>query len=232
MSLAGKGAVAIWHDIAPEGRDEFYAWHGQEHMPERVAIPGFLRGRRYVAANADLEFFNLYEAENPDVLKGPDYRERLENPTPWTVAAVKHFRNVARSICTVAATTGRAQGGLMATWRYDVADSRAEEHRRILETEILPALALRPGIAGAHLLVADVEASEVDTAEQRARSERNRVPRWVVLAEGWGDERPFEAACRDTLSHKVLTDLGARGDLAFGTYRLQASRTKTPSTLG
>jgi hypothetical protein len=72
----------------------------------------------------------------------------------------------------------------------------------------------------------------VDTAEQRARSERNRVPRWVVLAEGWGDERPFEAACRDTLSHKVLTDLGARGDLAFGTYRLQASRTKTPSTLG
>ena len=22
MSLAGKGAVAIWHDIAPEGRDD------------------------------------------------------------------------------------------------------------------------------------------------------------------------------------------------------------------
>ena len=201
-------------------------------MPERVAIPGFLRGRRYVAENADLEFFNLYEASSPEVLKGPDYRERLENPTPWTVAAVKHFRSVARSICTVAATTGRAQGGLMATWRYDVADDQADEHRRILETEILPALAVRPGFAGAHLLAADVEASKVDTAEQRARSERNRVPRWVILAEGWGDGEPFEAACRDALSHKVLTDLGAQGDLAFGTYRLQASRTKTPSTVG
>ena len=52
MSLAGEGAVAIWHDIAPEGRGEFYAWHGHEHMPERAAIPGFLRGRRYVAIMA------------------------------------------------------------------------------------------------------------------------------------------------------------------------------------
>jgi hypothetical protein len=49
MSLAGEGAVVIWHDIAPEGRAQFYAWHGREHMPERLGIPGFLRGRRYVA---------------------------------------------------------------------------------------------------------------------------------------------------------------------------------------
>ena len=38
MSLAGKGAVAIWHDIAEEARNEFYAWHGNEHMPERAGI--------------------------------------------------------------------------------------------------------------------------------------------------------------------------------------------------
>ena len=25
MGLLGTGAVAIWHDIAPEGRDDFYA---------------------------------------------------------------------------------------------------------------------------------------------------------------------------------------------------------------
>ena len=33
MTRDGGGAVAIWHDIAPEGLDEFYAWHGEEHMP-------------------------------------------------------------------------------------------------------------------------------------------------------------------------------------------------------
>jgi len=55
MSLAGEGAVAIWHDLDPVAREQFYAWHGEEHMPERVGIPGFLRGRRYVATRADLE---------------------------------------------------------------------------------------------------------------------------------------------------------------------------------
>jgi len=97
MGLAGRGAVAIWHDIEPEGREEFYAWHGVEHMPERVAIPGFLRGRRYVASEADLEFFNLYEARDHAVVTGPDYAARLNAPTPWTLKTVKHFRSVARS---------------------------------------------------------------------------------------------------------------------------------------
>ena len=57
MSLAGKGAVAIWNDITPEGRGEFYAWHGSQHMPERAGIPGFLRGRRYVALEGTPEFY-------------------------------------------------------------------------------------------------------------------------------------------------------------------------------
>lgn len=77
MALAGTGVVAIWHDIALEGRDEFYACHGEEHMPERADIPGFIRGRRYIATRAGLELFNLYEASSPDILSGPDYFPRL-----------------------------------------------------------------------------------------------------------------------------------------------------------
>ena len=38
--LAGEAVVATWNGITPEGRDEFYAWHMQEHIPERVGIPG------------------------------------------------------------------------------------------------------------------------------------------------------------------------------------------------
>ena len=230
MSLAGEGAVAIWHDIAPEGREEFYAWHGEEHMPERVGIPGFLRGRRYVATSADEEFFNLYEALTPQVLSGVDYRTRLNNPTPWTAATVKYFRRVSRSICWAAATFGRAQGGLIATWRYDVADEGSDRHRGELSGRLLPEIAGWRGVAGAHLLIADAAASAVDNAERKARGEANRIPRWIVLIEGWGDEAPFAALCRETVSER-LARLGA-GAVQFGLYRLQASRAKTAWAAG
>ena len=104
-----SGAVAIWHDIAPEGMDEFYAWHGEEHMPERVSIPGFHCGRRFMARQADLQFFNLYETQSPEVVRGSEYKARLDSPTPRTLSAVKHFRNVARSLCRVLRVNRKSQ---------------------------------------------------------------------------------------------------------------------------
>lgn len=219
MSLAGTGAVAIWHDIAPEGRAEFYAWHGEEHMPERVGIPGFRRGRRYVALTPGLEFFNLYETADPDIVKGPDYKARLDSPTPWTLSAVKHFRSVARSLCTVVASHGRGEGGFVGTFRYDVPDAGEQAHRTAMVDRILPALARTAGVAGVHLLRADVEASSVVNAEQRARGTANAIPRWILLVEGWGDRESFEAVCRRFGEDHLPSDA------VFGLYALQFSLT-------
>ncbi|MGE7470748.1 hypothetical protein ACQKLX_14995 [Bosea sp. NPDC003192] len=232
MSLAGEGAVAIWHDIAPEGRAEFYAWHGEEHMPERVGIPGFLRGRRYVAIDAELEFFNLYEAQTVEVLKGQDYAARVNAPTPWTFSAVKHFRSVARAICRVAHTSGPAQGGLMATLRYDVPDNIASAHKAALLRGLVPDLLAMRGVAGVHLLTADAQASGVATAEQTARGVANAVPRWVLLVEGWGDETDFIALARAELDAEELRALGGEGPFSLGLYRHQITRTKTAWSAG
>ncbi len=210
MALAGEGTVAIWHDIAPEGRAAFYAWHGEEHMPERVGIPGFLRGRRYVAMAADLEFFNLYEAQSPEVLKGSDYQGRLNAPTPWTCETVRHFRRVSRSICRVAATFGRGHGGLAATWRYDVDDAQAGAHLARMCGEILPAAARRADVAGVHLMVADADASALKTEEQKVRAEANVIPRWVLMLESWGDASSFPALCDAVLPDELLRGAGAR----------------------
>ena len=232
MSLAGEGAVAIWHDIAPEGRAEFYAWHGEEHMPERVGIPGFLRGRRYVAIDADLEFFNLYEAQSVEVLKGQDYAARVNAPTPWTFSAVKHFRSVARAICRVSHTSGPAQGGLIATLRYDVPDNIASAHKAALLRGLVPDLLATRGVAGVHLLTADAQASGIATAEQKARGVDHAVPRWVLLVEGWGDEAEFVALARDQLAAEALQALGGEGPFSLGLYRHQITRTKTAWSAG
>lgn len=219
MALAGAGAVAIWHDIVAGGRDDFYAWHGTEHMPERLAIPGFRRGRRYVSLDGGSpEFFNLYETASTAVLAGRDYLERLDHPTSWTRAAVAHFRNVARSLCEVATTRGRGGGGLVATLRYDVLPERAAAHRARVDAA-LARLAGDPGIAGAHLLIADEAASGIATAERRARGGTTEVPRWIVLVEGWGDAASFERACADFAAGAAFGE--AMSAPARSVYRLQ-----------
>jgi hypothetical protein len=223
MGLLGAGAVAIWHDITAEGRENFYAWHGREHMPERVGIPGFLRGRRYVAIGAKLEFFNLYEAKTTAVLSGPAYLKRLNNPTPWTLESVKHFRDVARSICEVAASFGEGQGGLITTCCYDVSEQDAERHVTALSSDLLPRLSENAMVAGVHLLVADADASSVDSAERKARGVQNRVPRWIILVEGWGDEEPFATLCDEALDAQSLSAVGATGPIDRGLYRIQAT---------
>jgi hypothetical protein len=232
MTIAGGGAVAIWHDIVPAGRDQFYAWHGVEHMPERVGIPGFRRGRRYIAYDADLEFFNLYETENAGVVASEAYRQRLNNPTPWTLSTVKHFRSVARCLASVAWTRGAADGGLVATLRYDLPDDRAAAHVAAMTGDVLPLLDGRPGIAAAHFLVADMAASGEVNAEQRARGTRNDVPRFVVLVEGWGDEAAFRDSIRESLAPARLAATGLEAPPSPGFYRCQITHFAPASPRG
>ncbi len=46
MPLLGQAAMLLSFDIAAEAIAEHDDWHTHEHLPERLAIPGFLRGMR------------------------------------------------------------------------------------------------------------------------------------------------------------------------------------------
>jgi hypothetical protein len=220
MSLIGQGVVAIWNDIPPEALPDFYEWHNREHMAERVAIPGFRRGRRYLAVEAQPEFFMLYETDDRTVLSGQDYLARLNNPTPWTRRCIKYFINTSRSLCSVARSIGSGEGGLVMTYRFDADPSREAELRALIEAE-LPRLEAAPGVCGAHLCLADRAASAVQTVEKRANPETARVWTWVVLVEGSGDAASVRAACDTMLPAARLTAAGALAPIEVGLYRLQ-----------
>jgi hypothetical protein len=228
MSLAGTGAVAIWHDLLPEAKSDFYEWHNREHMPERVGIPGFRRGRRYVAISGGPEFFNLYEADTPEVLGGRDYLDRLNAPTPWTKRVVPSFRNVARSICRVAFSRGVGSGGVMLTVRFDVDATHRAFAVGALTTQLLPPLAVRVGIAGVHLCLADEAVSNVETAEKKARADRTLVPTSIALIEGIGPEQ-VQAAADELVP--ALQHHHAHG-ITTAVYRHEFTRLKTPQTAG
>jgi hypothetical protein len=225
------GAVAIWHDLVPEARDEFYDWHNREHMPERVGIPGFRRGRRYLAVAGGPEFFNLYEADSPEVLGGQDYLNRLNAPTEWTRRVVPSFRNVARSICRVAYTAGVGQGGFMLTQRFDIAAVDRARTIDAFRSRLLPPLTLRRGVAGAHLLLADEAISRIETVEKKTRADATLVPAWIVLIEG--------SSAADVRGAGEILAAGLRallGDAAptpaTAVYHLEHARCKTPWSAG
>jgi hypothetical protein len=231
MSLSGRGAIAIWNDIRPDTRADFFEWHNREHMPERVAIPGFRRGRRFGAVDAQPEFFTLYETDGPEVLTGADYLARLDNPTPWTRRVVVAFLNTSRSLCRVAMSLGPGEGGLIVTFRCEVAEELEEEMLRVLTEDALPRLADRTGIVGAHLCLADRAASNVQTAEKKVRSEISRVPSWIIFVEGGSDAEALKSACDDALSSEALSAAGAIAPIERGLYQLQYCRSPQDSRL-
>jgi hypothetical protein len=224
--LAGEAFVAIWHDIVPEGKEDFYEWHNREHMPERVGVPGFRRGRRYIAQRGSPEYFNLYEVETPEVLTGQDYLGRLNNPTPWTRRAVAYFRNVSRSLCRVGGSYGCGQGGLIMTWRFDTVPGQEDQCRRYLAREALLEIVQRPGIVGAHFGVADRAGSEIVTEEKKSRGSATLVPGWIILLEGIS-ATALDQAAEPALGVDALRAHGAADPIEQGVYRLECSRAKT-----
>lgn len=224
--LAGEGAVAIWNGIDEAGRAEFYAWHLHEHMPERVGIPGFVRGRRYRAADGATqpEFFTLYETTSFQVIQGSDYLSRLNEPTNWTRATTAHFQSTTRSLTRVVASHGVGSGGAILTMRFDIADDHAHDLVPHL-TSALEAAARLPRISGAHLLAADAAVSGKSTAESKDRKDILTPARWAVLLEGC-DVDAFGAALA------ALQEFTELRNAAKGYYLHEYTRLKTAWQVG
>jgi hypothetical protein len=228
MSLAGMGVVATWHDVPPDAKGEFCEWHSRERLPGHVGIPGFRRGRRYLAVTGAPEFFSLYEADSPEVLVGQDYLNRLNAPTEWTRRVVPSLRNVARAICRVLFTSGVGSGGVLLTTRFDIAAGERGGAIEALTRRILPPLTYRHGIAGVHLCLADDGMTGIETAETALCATAPRAGPWVVLIEGnsVGDVRGAGEALAPGLSGHDATPV----DSAI--YRLEITRLKTPWSAG
>lgn len=100
------GLMAFYAEFDAEDIEEFRRWHNCEHMAERVAIEGFLRGARYRGLDTPERFLMTYETETAAVLASAPYHAALNDPTPWTSQALTWFRNPARAIYTKTAQAG------------------------------------------------------------------------------------------------------------------------------
>ena len=220
MALKGRAFMAIWHDVASAGEAEYGTWHTRQHMPERLGVPGFLVGRRYVDWGlAHQRWFTLYETATLETLSSDDYRARLNNPTHWTTRNLPSFRNLARSACVLSASVGRGIGGALATIRLNLPGDGLADFEAAAE-RLAYRIAVLDGITGAHFGVASPDTSRVKTREAELRTATGEeVLDAVVLVDGTG-RREVEAAMpaiRALLSEavRIAEEQAAVYDLAY-----------------
>ena len=212
--MLGAAAVAIWCDVALEVKHEYDDWHVHEHTPERLAIPGFLRGSRWVSLDGRNAYFILYELEALSVLTAGPYLERLNNPTPWSVKMMPHHRNMVRSLCRVESTSGMGLGEAMLTIRLT----------HSIGTELLSSLPARKGLAAAHLLRDAGQVQGAPTTEQKIRGGDGSAD-WVVLVNGYRTS-DLEGLAAGELNEAALVANGAAPGSVAQVYRLAYTLSK------
>ncbi|KPL55185.1 hypothetical protein ABB55_25565 [Prosthecomicrobium hirschii] len=219
--LLGRGALVNWGGVVAEQEDDYNMWHSREHMPERLAVPGFRRGRRGVAPEgtpAARKYFMMYEAVDAEVFISAPYLARLNDPTPWTRRILSAYIEPSRTVCRVVADKGDGVGGWLATlqfWASDVTGLRA-----FAASDWIDRVMALNGILGASALEGDRALGQQPTAEKtfrESRGDRDRTVDFALLVEGF-DQAPTEAA-----AHGLAAEAEAATGLApvVTLYRMQ-----------
>jgi hypothetical protein len=96
----GTGLLMVWADVPADREEEFNRWYNQEHLAERLSVPGFLSGARYEAVKGGPKHLACYELESVKVLESEAYKRVQAHPTAWTrrcspgVIGTTYIRNV------------------------------------------------------------------------------------------------------------------------------------------
>jgi len=221
MALLGKAAMLLSFDIVPEAIVEHDDWHTREHFPERLSIPGFLRGTRWIARQARPRYFVMYEVEQLDILASPAYLERLNDPTPWTAQMMVHYRGMTRGLCRITDSFGAGMGQAALFIRFQPAPGKETALRGWLVEEALPGLPSQTGLASAHLFEGGLAAPA--TNEQRIRGKDAAVDS-ALLVTGYSAEA-VAALSQTGLGGPQLEQRGATG-VSGGVYQMAYSLTE------
>lgn len=80
----GTGIFLVFADIPADMEDDFHKWYNEEHIPELLAIPGFLSAARYEAVQGGPRYLAAYELASPEVRDSAEYKEYASRPSEWT----------------------------------------------------------------------------------------------------------------------------------------------------
>ncbi len=119
--MANKGFLLVLMQPPSALEEEFNAWYDTEHIPERVAVRGFLSGIRYVCVSGAPKYLAMYDMENAGVVDTEDYmRVSFDRASPWTkrvTSRVRVYRSAGEQVYPGNAVTGPAARQVLLRFR-------------------------------------------------------------------------------------------------------------------
>ena len=211
---APPGILAIFNDCRAGREAEFEAWFQGEHLLERLAVPGFLFGRRHKAISGTASYFNFYLVETPDVLTSKPYLERLDQPTPMTRTIMSEvFINMNRTVCRRTARRGGCRGAFAVTARFDRPPDEA------VLSGVLEKLTADAAVAGGEIWIALDPAGMPVSMEEKLRGGDKKIAGALMIdtlyqdhAESVGGQLAKQFPGADVGVFRVLCQIG-RGDV-------------------
>ena len=144
-----KGILIAAMDFSAAPEDEFHDWYDLEHIPERLAIPGFLNAQRWIAADNPKVSLATYDLDEVGVLQSPPYQAIAgANSSPWTKRTARFRKGLMRFEGTQLFPGDKtapedAAGVLLVA--MNVAPEHENEFNEWYNTEHVPALGSVPG---------------------------------------------------------------------------------------
>ena len=156
MLLQGTGVLITSMQVLPEEDSDFNEWFDKEHLPERVAIPGFLDGRRYEATNSSGRYLQIYSAVDSAVLDSAAYHKVLANQTDWSKHHIPRFIQPTRVVGQLVESRGFARGAAVTLIRL-----RPKNDARMMpELHQFLSLLEKPGVTSIHFVEGNAELSK------------------------------------------------------------------------
>ncbi|WP_250508713.1 MULTISPECIES: DUF4286 family protein [unclassified Caballeronia] len=121
MTTRTQAMVVIRHDVDADTVDEYLRWHSFEHLPERLALPGFRHAERWERISGDgPRYLCVIDVDSARDLESPAYLARLDAPTEWTRKLMPHYRNVQRALCETLVDVGGGLAPFQWCMRFDL----------------------------------------------------------------------------------------------------------------
>lgn len=183
----GRGLLMVYTDVPPEHEDEFNRWYNEEHIPERLSIPGVLNAARYRAVQGGPKHLACYELDAPEAWYSDAWQYWLINPTEWSqrmspnVVGTTYIRNLYRLIypSEVAEETAQAaMAPVLLVGRMSVPPELEDRFNQAYNTERLPACYSVPGYVRGRRFQAVMGEPQYTTVHEMESLQVAQSPEW------------------------------------------------------